>query len=42
MTTLPIPVMDAAAQRDLATAHALLENPGVAAQLANALGASIE
>lgn len=42
MTTLPIPVMDAAAQRDLATAHALLENPGVAAQLANALGAPIE
>ncbi len=42
MTTLPIPVMDAAAQRDLATAHALLESPGVAAQLANALGASIE
>ncbi|MGD4994694.1 EcsC family protein [Xanthomonas citri pv. citri] len=34
--------MDAAAQRDLATAHALLENPGVAAQLANALGAPIE
>ncbi|RXT69062.1 peptidase, partial [Pseudomonas syringae] len=42
MTTLPIPVMDAAAQRDLARAHALLENPGVAAQLANALGAPIE
>ncbi len=42
MTTLPIPVMDVAAQRDLATAHALLENPGVAAQLANALGAPIE
>ncbi|NIJ93248.1 hypothetical protein FHT12_001945 [Xanthomonas campestris] len=42
MTTLPITVMDVAAQRDLATAHALLENPGVAAQLANALGAPIE
>ncbi|KAB7768868.1 EcsC family protein [Xanthomonas maliensis] len=34
--------MDAAAQQDLRTAHALLENPGVAAQLANALGAPIE
>lgn len=42
MTTLPIPVMDAAAQHDLATAHALLENPGVAAQIANTLGAPIE
>lgn len=42
MTTLPIPVMDVAAQRDLATAHALLENPGVAARLANAMGAPIE
>lgn len=42
MTTLPIPVMDVAAQHDLATAHALLENPGVAAQIANALGAPIE
>ncbi|WP_102250665.1 EcsC family protein [Xanthomonas arboricola] len=34
--------MDVAAQRDLATAHALLENPGVAARLANAMGAPIE
>ncbi len=42
MKTLPIPVMDAAAQHDLVIAHALLENPGVAAQLANALGAPIE
>lgn len=40
--TLPIPVLDEADRRDLAAAHALLENPGLAAQLANYVGAPIE
>lgn len=40
--TLPIPVMDEAALRDLAAARQLLENPGLAAQLANYIGAPIE
>ncbi|WP_218569726.1 EcsC family protein [Pseudomonas sp. Hp2] len=39
---LPIPVMDESALRDLATARELLENPGLAAQLANYVGAPIE
>ena len=39
---LPIPVMDENAHRDLAMAHSLLENPGLAAQLANFVGAPIE
>ncbi len=39
---LPVPRMDEVAHRDLAAAHALLENPGLAAQLANAVGAPIE
>lgn len=41
-TQLPIPVMDETAHRDLAQARALLENPGLAAQLANYVGAPIE
>lgn len=41
-TRLPVPVMDDAAHRDLAAARALLENPGLAAQLANYVGAPIE
>ncbi|HBK46431.1 MAG TPA: peptidase [Xanthomonadaceae bacterium] len=40
--SLPVPVMDDTAHRDLARAHALLENPGLAAQLANFVGAPIE
>lgn len=40
--TLPIPVMDETALRDLAVARGLLENPGLAAQLANYIGAPIE
>ncbi len=39
---LPTLRMDEQARRDLATAHALLENPGLAAQLANVVGAPIE
>lgn len=40
--TLPIPVMDETALRDLAGARGLLENPGLAAQLAHYVGAPIE
>jgi hypothetical protein len=40
--TLPIPVIDETALRDLAVARDLLENPGLAAQLANYIGAPIE
>lgn len=39
---LPVPVMDAADHRDLAQARALLEHPGLAAKIANAVGAPIE
>ncbi|MFT4248668.1 MAG: EcsC family protein [Pseudomonas sp.] len=40
--TLPIPVIDDTALRELAHARELLENPGLAAQLANYVGAPIE
>ncbi|WP_369935663.1 EcsC family protein [Xanthomonas tesorieronis] len=41
-SNLPVPAMDAADHRDLAQAHALLEHPGLAAKIANTVGAPIE